>query len=100
MNDVVPLAAALEQLCAAKVTCRRRDLDLRLRRLAPKLVLLQALLGLADRRQIQIEALPIDVTELVVDRFHLAADVVEDALPIAEATQLAGFLVRSPANEE
>src|SRR6478752_354643 len=85
MNDVVPLARALDQLRTAEVAGWGRKIDVRLGRGAPVFILLQRVLSLADRSQKQIEALAIVVAHSGIDRFDLISDIVENALSIFDS---------------
>src|SRR4051812_32690169 len=100
MHDVVPLAAALDQLGSAEVAGGRLEFHLRLWRCAPVFILLEMLLRLAHGSQEQVEPLAIVGADFVVDGFDLAANVVEDALAVADALQLTCFFVRGAMNKE
>ena len=87
----IPLPRALDELRAAEVAGRAARHRPSAWASCSSARPAAALLGFADRGQEQIEPLAIVAADLAVDRFDLVADVVEDALAVLDALQLARF---------
>ena len=99
MHEVIPLAAAFDELRAAELL-RRLHVELRLWRELPGFVLLQLLFGLADGGDIQVEALAVLAAEFGVQAAELVAHIIENALPVLDAAHFARGFVRGALDEE
>src|SRR6202012_5670532 len=100
MGEVEPLTALRDEVRGLQIFGRRLHVYLRFRRSVPVLVLLQVLLGLAQRGEERVEPLAVAAARLVVERTDLSAHFVQDALPIADAVKFALHFLRSARDEK
>src|SRR3954452_20722470 len=100
MDEIIPCPGARQELTLADRVLRRSGIDARLGPVDPGFVLLQALLGLADRVEIEIEALAIGGAERIAHRAGLAAQIVQDTAAILELADLAGGFLGRALDEE